>query len=192
MQCNLTVVWLKLVGLIIPLGLDTFAVAAALGIAGLERRDRTRVTVLFTAFETGMPLVGFFGGALVGRTLGDLADYAAIAILIALGVYMLWPRPDELDDERFSLLARTRGLAALGLGVSISLDELAIGFTLGLLRFNVLLVIVLIGIQTFLVTQLGLRLGRRVGERVREGAERLAGIALALLGLVLLAEKLFH
>lgn len=184
--------WLKLIGLVIPLGLDTFAVAAALGIAGLERRDRARVTVLFTAFEMGMPLVGFFGGALVGRTLGDLADYVAIAILIALGVYMLWPRRDELDAERFSLLARTRGLAALGLGVSISLDELAIGFTLGLLRFNVLLVIVLIGIQTFLVTQLGLRLGRQVGERIREGAERLAGVALAVLGGVLLAEKLFH
>ena len=83
-------------------------------------------------------------------------------------------------------------LAALGLGVSISLDELAIGFTLGLLRLNVLLIIVLIGAQTFLVTQLGLRLGRQVGERVREGAERVAGVALALLGLVLLAEQLFH
>lgn len=184
--------WLKLVGLIVPLGLDTFAVAAALGIAGIDREDRARVTLLFTVFEMGMPLVGFFGGALVGRTLGDVADYLAIAILIALGVYVLWPRREEGEGERLTLLARTRGLAALGLGVSISLDELAIGFTLGLLRFNVLLVIVLIGMQTLIVTQLGLRLGRRLGERIREGAERLAGIALALLGLVLLAEKLLH
>ncbi|TMD67310.1 MAG: hypothetical protein E6I84_03875, partial [Chloroflexi bacterium] len=150
------------------------------------------VTVLFTAFEMGMPLVGFVGGTLVGGTLGHAADYLAIAILIALGAYMLWPRPEEREDQRLSLLARTRGLAALGLGVSISLDELAIGFTLGLLRLNVLLIIVLIGAQTFLVTQLGLRLGRQVGERVREGAERVAGVALALLGLVLLAEQLFH
>ena len=182
--------WLKLIGLIVPLGLDTFAVAAALGIAGLGRADRARVTVLFTAFEMGMPLVGFLGGTLVGGTLGNAADYLAIAILIALGAYMLWPRPEEREEQRLSLLARTRGLAALGLGVSISLDELAIGFTLGLLRLNVLLIIVLIGVQTFVVTQLGLRLGRQVGERVREGAERVAGVALALLGLVLLAEKL--
>jgi len=188
----LTVVWLKLIGLIVPLGLDTFAVAAALGIAGLSGKDRARVSLLFTAFEMGMPLGGFFGGALIGRTLGNVADYLAIAILIALGVYMLWPRAEEREDQRFSLLARTRGLAALGLGVSISLDELAIGFTLGLLRFNVVLVIVLIGVQTFVVTQLGLRIGRRVGERVREGAERVAGIALALLGLFLLAQKLVH
>ena len=181
---------IKLVGLIVPLGLDTFAVAAALGIAGLRAADRVRVSALFTAFEMGMPLIGFVGGRLVGGIAGSLADYAAIAILIALGLYMLWPRPEEAAAARVGLLARTRGLAALGLGVSISLDELAIGFTIGLLRLPIALVIVLIGLQTVLVTQVGLRLGARLGEGIREGAERVAGIALALLGIVLLAEKL--
>ena len=184
--------WLKLIGLVVPLGLDTFAVAAALGISGLNRRDRTRVTLLFTAFEMGMPLVGVLVGALVGRTVGEAADYLAVAILVALGVYILWPRADEREEERLGLLARTRGIAAIGLGISISLDELAIGFTLGLLRFPLVLVIVLIGLQTLMVTQLGLQLGRRIGERVREAAERLAGVALTLLGLVLLLEKLIH
>ena len=184
--------WLKLIGLILPLGLDTFAVAAALGITGLNRHDRTRVTLLFTGFEMGMPLVGFLVGAVVGRAVGDAADYLAIGILIALGIYTLWPRAEEEEQERLGLLARTRGIAAIGLGISISLDELAIGFTLGLLRFPVLLVIILIGIQTLVVTQLGLRLGQTIGERIREGAERLAGVALTLLGLVLLGEKLLH
>ncbi len=182
--------WLKLIGLVIPLGLDTFAVAAALGIAGLNARDRTRVSLIFTAFEAGMPLVGFFAGNLAGRAVGNAADYVAIAILIGLGLFMLRPPADE--DERLSLLARTRGLAVIGLGVSISIDELAIGFTIGLLHFPVLVILILIGVQTFIVTQIGFRLGRRIGERVREGAERLAGVALALLGFALLAEKLFH
>jgi putative Mn2+ efflux pump MntP len=183
-------VWLKLIGLIVPLGLDTFAVAAALGIAGLRPSDRTRVTLLFTAFEMGMPLVGFAGGALLGNAVGNAADYVAIAILIALGIYMLWPRNDDREEERLGLLARTRGFAAVGLGISISLDELAIGFTLGLLRFPVLLIVILIGIQTFVVSQLGLHLGQRIGARIREGAERLAGVALSLLGVALLIEKL--
>ena len=184
--------WWRILGLVLPLGLDTFAVAAALGMAGLNRRDRARVTALFTAFEMGMPLVGFFAGSVIGRSLGNLADYLAIAILIALGVYLVWPRDEAAEETRLSLLARTRGLAALGLGISISLDELAIGFTLGLLQFPVVLVIVLIGLQTLIVTQLGLRLGRRLGERIREGAERIAGIALAVLGLILLGEKLIR
>jgi putative Mn2+ efflux pump MntP len=184
-------VWLTLIGLIVPLGLDTFAVAAALGMAGLRDGDRTRVSLIFTAFEAGMPLVGFFAGNLAGRAVGNAADYLAIAILIALGLFMLRPQAAD-EDRRLGLLARTRGLAAIGLGVSISIDELAIGFTIGLLKFPVVLILVLIGIQTFIVTQLGIRLGQRIGERIREGAERLAGVALALLGFVLLAEKLFH
>jgi putative Mn2+ efflux pump MntP len=50
-------------------------------------------------------------------------------------------------------------------------------------------VIVLIALQTFIVTQLGLRLGSRLSERLRNGAERLASAALTGLGVVLLAEK---
>jgi putative Mn2+ efflux pump MntP len=181
---------LTLVGLIVPLGLDTFAVAAALGMAGLPQRQRLRVTLLFTAFEMGMPLVGLVVGRLVGGVIGDIADYLAIAILIGLGAFMLWPWRQEKPDANAQLLARTRGLTALALGVSISLDELAIGFTLGLLKLPIALVIVLIGLQTFVATQLGLRLGARVGERVREGAERLAGLALVLLGGLLLVGHL--
>lgn len=184
--------WLTLIALVVPLGLDTFAVAAALGMSGLTRGDRLRVTALFTIFETGMPVVGLVLGAVAGNVVGKAADYLAIVILIALGIFMLWPRRDDREEPaRVGLLARTRGLAAIGLGVSISLDELAIGFTLGLLRFPVLLVIVLIGLQTLIVTQVGLRLGSRIGEAVRERAEQLAGVVLALLGVVLLAERLF-
>src|ERR1700730_4345516 len=119
--------WLKLIALIVPLGLDTFAVAAALGITGLTRQDRVRVTVLFTAFEMGMPVAGFLLGAVAGNVAGTAADYVAIVILIGLGVFMLWPRRRDRDEAgRAGLLARTRGVAALGLGISISLDELAI------------------------------------------------------------------
>src|SRR6266853_6696658 len=101
--------------------------------AGLKAGDRTRVSLIFTAFEAGMPLVGFLAGNLAGRAAGNAADYLAIAILIGLGLFMLRPQDDE-DEKQLSLLARTRGLAVLGLGVSISIDELAIGLTIGLLH----------------------------------------------------------
>ncbi|MBO0841205.1 MAG: manganese efflux pump, partial [Sciscionella sp.] len=76
------------------------------------------------------------------------------------------------------------------LGISISLDELAIGFSLGLTHLPLLAVIIAIGGQALLAAQLGLQLGARIAERFREWAERLAGIVLIALGLFLLAERL--
>jgi putative Mn2+ efflux pump MntP len=179
----------KLVALVLPLGLDTFAVAAALGIVGVSPARRLRISLLFCAFEAGMPLIGLALGAPLGHAIGGAADYIAIGVLLAFGLYTLLASEQD-KEERLGQLAQMHGLGALLLGVSISLDELAIGFTLGLLRVPAGLVIVLIALQALIVTQLGLRLGSRLSERLREGAERLAGAALTGLGTVLLAEKL--
>lgn len=177
----------KLAGLVLPLGLDTFAVAAAIGMLGVSSSARRRIAVMFTAFEAGMPLLGLALGVPLRHAVGAGADDVAICVLIAFGIYTL-TRKD--DDERLAELAQMRGPRALVLGLSISLDELAIGFTLGLLHISAALAIALIAAQAMILTQLGLRVGGRVKEQIHDGAERLAGLALAALGLVLLAEKL--
>jgi len=179
----------KLIALVVPLGLDTFAVAAALGMLGTTRIIRLRVSLLFTAFEAAMPLIGLALGAPLGKAIGKTADYVAIAVLLAFGVYILLGS-EEREERRIARLAEVRGPGALLLGLSISLDELAIGFTLGLLRLPAALVIALIALQAFILTQLGLRLGNRLSNRLREAAARLAGLALTALAIVLLAEKL--
>ena len=50
--------------------------------------------------------------------------------------------------------------------------------------------VALIALHPVIVTQLGLRLGQRLSKQLRERAERLGGIALTPLGLVLLGEQL--
>jgi len=181
---------IKLIAIVIPLGLDTFGVAVALGIAGLPAEHRLRIALLFTAFETVMPLVGVALGAPLGDAIGSTADYVASALLIALGVYMLRGGDDGDEGERLLSMTRRGALAALALGMSISLDELAIGFSAGLLRLPLAPLIIAIGVQTFIVTQVGMRVGARLGERWRESAERVAGGALIALGLILLALRL--
>ncbi len=177
----------KLIALVIPLGLDTFAVSCALGMAGIPSSRRTRVSLLMVAFEAGMPLIGVALGVPLGRAIGEAADYVAIGVLAIFGLYTLLA-PE--DDERSLALLDATGWKAAALGVSISLDELAIGFTLGILRLPVLVVIAAIAVQTLVVTQIGMRLGARIGDRVRERAEQLAGIALIGLAGVLLVESL--
>ena len=177
----------KLIALVVPLGLDTFAVCCALGMAGIPPARRSRVTLLMVAFEAGMPLVGVAIGAPLGHAIGEMADYLAIGVLALFGAHTLL---SEDDEERSAELLVASGWKAAALGVSISLDELAVGFTLGLLRLPVVIVIVAIAAQTLVVTQLGMRLGARLGGRVRERAEQLAGVALVALACVLLVEKL--
>jgi putative Mn2+ efflux pump MntP len=98
----------------------------------------------------------------------------------------------EENDEsaRVADLARGHGLMVLALGLSISVDELAMGFTIGLLGLSLWLAVVLIGVQAFLFAQLGLRLGTRLNEALRERAEQLAGLALLGLAALLVVEKL--
>jgi putative Mn2+ efflux pump MntP len=87
-------------------------------------------------------------------------------------------------------LGRATGVAAIGLGLSISLDELALGVSLGLLHLPVIPALVLIGLQALIASQLGLRLGSRISERSRERSEKAAGVILLLLATFLLVVHL--
>jgi putative Mn2+ efflux pump MntP len=181
---------LKLLAFVLPLGLDSFAVAAAIGavqVAGWRRQ--LRISLVFVLFEGGMPLIGLGLGSALARGIGHVADYVAAAAVIGIGAWML-AAGDE--DDKAARVISTRGLALIALGISISLDELAIGFGIGLTRLPVTAIIVAVAVQAFLAAQLGLAIGARIGERWRERAEQVAGIALILLGGYLIAEQVIR
>ena len=180
---------LKLLAFVLPLGLDSFAVAAAIGaVQETTARQRLRISLVFVIFEGGMPLIGLGLGSALARSIGQVADYLAAAV-IGIGAWMLLAS-DKDEEDRASRLTSSHGLALVALGISISLDELAIGFSIGLAGLPVTAVIVAIALQAFLAAQLGLAIGARIGERWRERAEQAAGIALILLGGYLIAEQL--
>jgi putative Mn2+ efflux pump MntP len=181
---------LKLLAFVLPLGLDSFAVAAAIGASQVTTlAQRLRISLIFVIFEGGMPLIGLVLGAALARGIGQAADYVAGAAVIGIGVWMLLAS-DKDEEEKASRLTGSHGLAFIALGISISLDELAIGVTIGLTHLPLTAVIVAIALQAFVAAQLGLAIGARIGEQWRERAERLAGIALILLGAYLIARQL--
>jgi putative Mn2+ efflux pump MntP len=179
---------LKLILFVLPLGLDTFAVSAALGMRGLPKRERLRVSLLMSGFEMAMPVIGLLLGRALGHLIGSAATFVAIGVLAALGIWML-VHDDDDGGERVGQLVVGRGLALIALGLSISLDELAMGFAIGLLHLSIWLAVALIGAQAFVVAQLGLRLGTRLNESMRERAEKLAGLALLGLAALLAVEQ---
>ena len=180
---------LKVILFVLPLGLDTFAVGAALGMRGLPARQRLRVSLLMSGFELAMPVLGLLLGRALGQFVGSAADYVAIGVLALVGAWMLLHDEDD-EGERVARLASGGGPVLLALGISISLDELAVGFTIGLLHLSLWLAVLLIGAQAFAFAQLGLRLGARLNETLRERAEQLAGLALVALAGLLVVEKI--
>jgi len=162
---------------VVPLCLDTFAVSAALGATGLTRRQRVQVSFLFPAAEVLMPLVGVLVGREAARALSGAADYVATAVLFALAVFLL-VEDAAGESERANALRRAGGWAILPLALVLALDELALGFAIGLLRLSLAAVVIIIAVQAVVASQLGLLLGERVSGRVRESAERIAGVAL--------------
>ncbi len=183
---------LLLSGIILPLGLDTFALAAALGVAGIRAERRMRTSMILAGFEAGMPIVGFLIGGAVGHVIGSFAGWTAIAFLTVAGLFMLKPGDEAKDEARLRLLARAQGLAIIDLGLAISIDELAIGFSLGLLGLPLVIAVIWLGVQAFLAAQLGMRFGSRIGEELRERAEQLAGVVLIGMAAFLLVLKLLH
>lgn len=180
-----------LIALVLPLSLDTFAISAALGVAGIAPERRLRVSLVMVAFEMGMPVVGVLVGTAAGGLAGRYADFVAIALLAGLGLSILRPGQDEdREQEQLARMGSASGLGMIGLGLSISLDELAVGVSLGLLRFPLLAAVLLIGAQALIASQVGLRLGTRLGEAARERSEKAAGLILLLLAAVLLVLRL--
>ncbi|MEO7195284.1 MAG: manganese efflux pump [Pseudonocardiaceae bacterium] len=181
---------------VLPLGVDTFAIAAAVGASRLTGSTRWRISAVFVGCEAGMPLVGLALGASIGQTFGSIAGYLSGGLLALLGGYLWWADDDDGEVAKARRLTSARGLALLGLALSISLDELVIGFSLGLGAqaamppASAATIIAAIAIQTLVVSQLGLSVGARISERTREGIERLAGPLLIVLGGYLLAEAL--
>jgi manganese efflux pump family protein len=116
----------KLLAFVLPLGIDSFAVAAAIGaVQAATAWQRLRISLLFVVFEGGMPLVGLGLGAALAHGIGQVADYAAAAAVLAIGAWMLFADEEE-EEEKAAHMAASRGLALVGLGISISLDELAL------------------------------------------------------------------
>jgi len=72
------------------------------------------------------------------------------------------------------------------LAASVSLDALSVGFSLGTIRADIFMTVMIIGIIAGLMTGMGLVLGRIMGTRLGEKAELFGGLALLLIGIKLL------
>lgn len=171
------------------LGLDTLAVSIGIGVRGIPRHRWLRIGLVFALCEGLAPVIGLLVGRQLTGHFEDIAAYAAGGLLVLLGS---WEISEALqDDDRVEASLDVGSVrTVLLVGLSVSIDELAIGFALGALRVPIGLALGYIAVQAFLLTFLGLWLGSRVSRMLGERAEMAAGILLLLLGIALIIAQL--
>jgi putative Mn2+ efflux pump MntP len=178
---------LKIAAFVFPLGLDTLALAIALGLRGFRP---WRPALIFSAFEGVMPLFGIGLARLVTRRFETAAVVTGGIILVALGIHSVREafRGEKVEHISFSSLR-----SLLTAGLAISTDELAIGFPLGASDLPIPVVLITIVCQTLLLASFGVIVGNRVRSGLAQNASRYAGISagivFALVGLWLIVER---
>jgi manganese efflux pump family protein len=171
----------------VSVGLDNFAASIAIGLAGVDRRIRLRIAVVFGLFEAGMPLIGLVVGDGVAHSLGDSAHLIGGALLIATGAHGVYATLRSADDHELSALLTAGKLSRLiVLGAALSIDNLVVGFALGADHAALLPSIVSIGVVSVGLSMLGLELGARLGERVERYGELIGGLVLMCVGVAIL------
>ncbi len=179
-------------GLAVALAMDCFAVSMGLacGSKGLTGRQAVRMAFFFGAFQFGMPVLGWFAGENVVRLMGGLDHWIAFGLLAAIGGKMLHEAFSLSEEEKALRPDRTRGTRLLVLSVATSIDALAVGLSLGVIKAGILYPASVIGAVSFVMTVAGVRLGPAVGKAAGRRAELLGGLILIAIGLRILVQHL--
>lgn len=185
---------LTIFGIAVALAMDAFAVAIATGVSlkQVSLRQTFRLSWHFGLFQALMPAIGWGLGASVQGYMEAYAHWIAFALLAVVGSNMLKEAilADE-DEEAKPLKDATKGLTLVMLSLATSIDAMAVGLSMSMLRISIVTPAVIIGIVAALFTILGLHLGKRVARLtwLSTWAEIVGGLVLWLIGCNILREN---
>jgi putative Mn2+ efflux pump MntP len=183
---------LLVLGLAVALALDCFAVSMGLacGLRGLSGRQSVRMALSFGAFQFAMPVIGWFAGANAVRFLRGFDHWVAFGLLAVIGGRMIYESFTLSEEEKADRPDQTRGARLVLLSIATSMDSLAVGLSLGVLKAGIFYPASVIGVICFIMTVIGARLGPVVGRVAGKRAELLGGLILTGIGLRILVEHL--
>jgi len=182
----------------IVLGLDAFSLSMGMGIRGVTRKYEWKFSVMVGILHILMPLIGLSLGLAVGKFLGVWASLLGAAVLAYIALDFLIKGYRESKPESVSLRegkkyfyrnGRKRGEdwgSIILLGVSVSIDALTVGFSLGTLKMPILITVLIMGLVAGSMTLLGFAGGRVFNRLVGSYAQMVGGVVLLLLAVKLL------
>jgi putative Mn2+ efflux pump MntP len=185
------VIVLALVLSALAVGLDNFAAAIGIGVAGVDARTRLRVALIFGLFEAAMPVVGLLVGHGSAHSLGQATRYVGGGLLAAAGLWSLAQALRANGDVADSGDALRKAAQSTGpllvTGLALSIDNLVIGFGLGVTKTPLVASLLVFAIVSVGLSLAGLELGRTLGARMQGRADWVAGVVLILVGILIAA-----
>jgi putative Mn2+ efflux pump MntP len=147
---------MELVVLGIFLGLDNLAVASGLGLLGVRRGQRVCFAVSCTCFETLMPICGLFIGLGLRSRIGPAVECIGPICLVACGLLVL----STVMKKRENHSILDRPLAMVLLPLTLSLDNLMAGISLGTAGARFTVHAAVIGVVSGIMSVAGFAIGK--------------------------------
>jgi manganese efflux pump family protein len=188
---------LELFVLSTALGTDLVSVAIPIGMNRIRLRVIVRAAVVFALFHIVMILTGYHIGHWLGTVVEHVGTYhiewpiAAVQdwasmigalVLAGLGIHMIRENLTH-NGLKADVGHPLQGITLMALAVSVSLDALAAGFSMGMMDVDLIKLSVILGMVIFFIAVAGLGLGRRFGRIIGNRAELAGGLVLILLGI---------
>ena len=173
----------------IALAMDAFSVSLTKGFT-LKKITKTQVlwfAIFFGGFQALMPVLGWLGGIQLEWLITTFAPWIAFILLLLIGSNMIresFSNDEEDSSDKFSFKELTL------LAIATSIDAFAVGITYAVLKTDILIPIIMIGVTAFIFTIIGLYLGKKIGNYFGDKFEILGGVILILLGVKILLEGL--
>jgi manganese efflux pump family protein len=181
-----------ILGMAVALAMDCFAITLGLacGARGLTMKQAVRMAVLFGGFQFVMPVAGWLAGDKLLGFIRDFDHWVAFGLLVLIGGRMIFESFDLSEEEKACRPDQTRGTRLVVLALATSIDALAVGLSLGVVRTSILFPAAIIGATSFVLTVIAAKLGPVIGRIVGRRAELLGGLILIGIGVKILFEHL--
>lgn len=167
----------------VALGMDAFSVGLGMGFIRLRLKQIFTIGLTIGLFHMLMPLLGLIIGDFLSDKFGVFATYAGGGLLLLLGLQMIVSSFKQDDDKR---MISPIGFGLFIFALSVSLDSFSVGLTLGIYGAKTIMVIVMFGAVSTVLTWMGLLLGRKVQNWFGTYSEALGGSILLAFGVKLL------
>lgn len=141
--------------LAIALSMDAFAVSIGLGATKQHSKVAPLgliVALYFGLFQGVMPIIGYLGGKGILSWAESYTPWIAFVLLLLIGAKMIFDSFSEGIEEDISKITHR---ILLTLAIATSIDAMAAGFSLTLMRITPLIACFTIGIITFIFSWLG-------------------------------------